>query len=211
MIWPWRSNPVNKAMWVYLNFCLTGALSCSIMTYYLTLLWSSGSGKESPCRYNLLHLAKLFEWLSDLKRANYTASHNRHIRLQSLLIVLKIPWVHLPFVCEACFQCHFHSAAGDNLWHHTLLSLFLPHSLYLEFCRGICRRLRGVSRGCSFGSLKRLWEESGPRRHLAALQPALLQPLLNLSSPALSLTPVVISWLTSGWLTLCLPLSSAAR
>lgn len=156
MIWPWRSNPVNKAMWVYLNFCLIGALSCSVMAYYLTLLLSDSSGKESPCRYNLLHLAKLFEWHSELKRANYSASHNRYIRLQSLLIVLKISWLRLSFVCEACFQCHFHSAAGASLWHHT--SPFTPHTpLPLPwFLSQNLPAAEGVSHGCSFRSLKQL-------------------------------------------------------
>lgn len=126
MIWPWRSNSVNKAALVYLNFCLTGALNCSIMTYYLTLLFSASLGKESPSRYNLLLLclAKLFEWHSNFKRANYTASHNRHIRSQSLLVVLRISWLRLSFIREADFQCHFHFAAGDNLQHHT--SPFTP-------------------------------------------------------------------------------------
>lgn len=156
MIWPWRSNPVNKAMWVYLNFCLIGALSCSVMAYYLTLLLSDSSGKESPCRHNLLHLAKLFEWHSELKRANYSASHNRYIRLQSLLIVLKISWLRLSFVCEACFQCHFHSAAGASLWHHTFP--FTPHTpLPLPwFLSQNLPAAEGVSHGCSFRSLKQL-------------------------------------------------------
>lgn len=153
MIWPWRSNSVNKATQVYLNFCLTGALNCSIMTYYLTLLFSASLGKESPSRYNLLLLclAKLFEWHSNFKRANYTASHNRHIRSQSLLVVLRISWLHLSFIREADFQCHFHFAAGDNLRHHTSPFTPLPRSLYLDLL-AVCRRRRGVSRGCSCGS-----------------------------------------------------------
>lgn len=135
MIWPWRSNPVNKAMLVYLNFCLAGALNCSVMTYYLALLFSDGLGKESPSRYNLflLCLAKLFEWHSDFRRANYIASHNRHIRSQSLLVVLRISWLHLSFIPEAYFQCHFHFAAGDNLWHQTFPLSPIPCSLYLDF------------------------------------------------------------------------------
>lgn len=53
-------------MLVYLNFCLTGALKCSIMTYYLALLFSDGLGKESPSRHNLLLLC-LANSLSDVQ------------------------------------------------------------------------------------------------------------------------------------------------
>lgn len=134
MIWPWRSNPVNKAMLVYLNFCLTGALKCSIMTYYLALLFSDGLGKESPSRHNLLLLclAKLFEWRSDLKRANYIASHNRHIYSQSLLAVLRISWLHLSFIREAYFQCHFHLLL-EIISGITFPFTPVPHSLHLDF------------------------------------------------------------------------------
>lgn len=135
MICPWQRNPVNKAMLVYLNFCLTGALTCSIMTYYVVLLFSNGVGKELPSRYNLclLCLAKLFEWHSAFKRANYVASHNRHIGSQSLLVVLRISWLHLSFIHEAYFQCHFHFAAGDNLQHQAFPSLPYPAPSTLIF------------------------------------------------------------------------------
>lgn len=136
MIWPCRSNSINKAVLLYFNFYLTGVLNYSITTYYLALLFSDGLVKNSPSRYNLLLLclAKLFEWHSNFKRANYIVSHNRHIRSQSLLVVLRISRLRLSFIREAYFQCHFHFAAGDNLQHHnfpfTPLSL---SSLYLDF------------------------------------------------------------------------------